>query len=212
MIHHIEHTLINMIDEEGYVQQDEESSDDDNRPLFFPMSAEVSERLQKEKKVPKSKPRVNKTKYRNNDTINSDEDGDDDDLVIKKKRRTMTFSDDEDDERVQSKPTNIKSGREYALSILAEKRKQRQLAQAKRRQEEEEEELTAAVGKIVPTKSVDGIMNEYYDDDDVQLALSDNELLELQLSVENDTTSDNNESTKVSAKDETDFEVIEMEI
>ncbi|KAG2209741.1 hypothetical protein INT47_001889 [Mucor saturninus] len=158
-------------DEEGGSAREEEvSSDDDNQPLFFPMSADVAERLQKEKKKT-AKPKVKKTKYRSNNYIRSDEDqtDDDEDNVVTKKPRTITFS---DDEAEAAKPTDAKSGREYALSILAEKRKQRQLAQQRQKEEEKEKERNK------PAKTVDELMEEY--NDDVQLALSDNELAQLE--------------------------------
>lgn len=143
------------------------------------MSADVAQRLQEEKRK-SVKPKTKKTKYRSNDYIRSDEEDSEDDLVVTKKPRTITFSDDEED---QVKPTNAKSGREYALSILAEKRKQRQLAQQKKQEEEERNK---------PVKTVDEMMEEY--NDDVQLALSDSELAQIE---------------KETVQDE--FDVIEME-
>lgn len=138
------------------------------------MSAELSQRLQKEKKLPKLK----KSKNRSSNYINSDEE-DDDDLIVTKKPRTITFSDDEEE---QPKPTSAKSGREYALSILAEKRKQRQLALRKKEEAEKAKEY-----------------------DEVELAISDSELAKLNIPATTETVKETEP-----AKDDGDFDVVEM--
>ncbi|KAI8065041.1 replication fork protection component Swi3-domain-containing protein [Thamnidium elegans] len=152
-------------DEDGR-KQEESSDDDSDRPLYIPFDENSRPKEKTIKKVQKSKP----VKKRRSEFDNEEE--------VTKQPRTITFSD--DDEEETSKPS-AKSGREYALAILAEKRKKRKLAQQKAQEEEEEVgEEVVVEKKKEPLKTVDDIMGEYYEDE-IELALSDNELSSLQI-------------------------------
>ncbi|KAI9261260.1 replication fork protection component Swi3-domain-containing protein [Helicostylum pulchrum] len=158
-------------DDNDVRRRDESSEDDDDTPLYIPFDENSKPKEKTSKKTPKYKPLIKRR-------IESDNEDDN----VTKQPRTITFSDD-DDEGETSKPS-AKSGREYALAIIAEKRKKRKMAQQKAQQQEEEEEEeekeVVLEKKRGPMKSVDDMMEEYYGEE-TQLALDDNELSSLQI-------------------------------
>lgn len=157
------------LDDEGISRKDDSSDDEEQRPLFIPYASDTP-RQEKTKKTKKTQSRPVATKKRN--AYHSDDDD-------SQPPRTITFSEDEDAE--ENEGTSVKSGREYALAILAEKRKKRKLAQQKiQQQEEEEEEEEADMFKkrFAPLKPIEANMDEYYGED-IALALSENELASL---------------------------------
>ncbi|KAI9349896.1 replication fork protection component Swi3-domain-containing protein [Pilaira anomala] len=176
-------------DDEGIVRQEDSSDDEEQRPLFIPYSSDTP-RKEKTKKT-QSKPVAKKRNTYHSD----DEDS--------QPPRTITFSDDEDDEKNEG--ASVKSGREYALAILAEKRKKRKLAQQKIQQQEEEEEEEAEEEEeeeadmfkksSTIVKPIDINMDEYYGEN-ISLALSENELVSLNAIPEKQSEVENNEAGK----------------
>lgn len=117
--------------------------------------------MAKNKKTPKKTkaPTNPKKKHRSLDMINSSDEDNEENDTFTNKPRTITFSDSEDEEDdmiIKKKAkTSAKNGREHALAILAEKRKQRLQAQKRLQQEEEEVQAKEVVPEADPYSNDD---------------------------------------------------------
>lgn len=204
----------------------EESSDDENRPLFIPITESAFAAMEKAR-LTKTKTRKTKDgssasasrkmyktsgiinseddatadeedtqpqKYKTSAIINPEDDASDEEETSqpkkKKQPRTITFSDDEDEMPLFTKKPKVDAakGREHALAVLAEKRRQKEAAKRKAIEKEEEqqhekeaEETSESTNDVTTSKkkSLDEMLNDI--DEDIQLALSDSELEALQI-------------------------------
>ncbi|KAI8365604.1 replication fork protection component Swi3-domain-containing protein [Choanephora cucurbitarum] len=157
-------------DEQSRLQEEEEeaSSEDDNRPLFFPIT----------KPLPTNKPKPKKAVHRPHQVSthesNKSVEHETESSSLHKKRRMVSLDDSSDEEQEPSS-SGTKS-RKDVLALLQERRRQKEDAKKKEQEKAEQEELMKKKKEL--ERSAEDLTQEYLGED-VELALSDNELLSL---------------------------------
>lgn len=143
--------------------EEEESSEDDNRPLFFPITTPLPKT---KKSKPKKKKPSNQPAPKTSTTIESEDEEEEEPLFSGgTKRRIVAEPEEEQEQEPES--------RESALARLARLRQERAINQRAGALKRKEEELKQAKAEL--EKSDDDDMEEY-EDAVVELALSDDEL------------------------------------
>ncbi|OBZ81636.1 hypothetical protein A0J61_10315 [Choanephora cucurbitarum] len=155
-------------DEQSRSQEEEEeaSSEDDNRPLFFPIT----------KPLPTNKPKPKKAVHRPHQasTHESNKSGEDEtESSSSHRKRRMVSLDDSSDEEQEPSSSGTKN-RQDVLALLQERRRQKEDAKKKEQEKAEQEELMKKKAEL--ERSAEELTQEYLGED-VELALSDSELL-----------------------------------